>query len=191
MERKIVAIIGVDDKIAFEKIDDSPIPYLEKEFGRLEQSGIFLKDCFIADEDENDIYQRYINYLVEWIERYADDEKMNSPLSFEKWKHRPEILVNSNIINAILDDLGNGEPTENGERTSSYFDFAKADNGYCKACLIERTVDEPNRDGYYELHIINDIRMSDCKLFATKGKSKSELSRLIFNVLQMIKEMQI
>lgn len=188
MERKIVAIIGVDDEIAFEKIDDSPVSYLEKEFGWLEQSGIFLKDCFIADDDETDIYQRYKNYLIEWVERYADDERMNSPLSFEMWKHRPEILVNSNIFNAMIDDLGNGEPTENGERTSSYFDFAKSDNGYCKVCLIERKTRE---DGYYELHIVNDIRMSDCKLFATNGKSKAELSRLVFNVLQMIKEMQI
>jgi len=74
MERKIVAIIGVDDDTAFEKIDDGPVPYLEKEFGWLEQSGIFLKDCFIADDDEDDKWKAYLNYLVEWAFNHQGEE---------------------------------------------------------------------------------------------------------------------
>lgn len=59
MKRKIIALLEVDDDTAFQKIDDGPIPYLEKEMGWLEQSNIFLKDAFIADEDENDEEQAY------------------------------------------------------------------------------------------------------------------------------------
>ena len=74
MERKIVAIIGVDDDTAFEKIDDGPVSYLEKEFGWLEQSDIFLKECFIADDDESNRWQAYLNYLVEWVFNHQGDE---------------------------------------------------------------------------------------------------------------------
>lgn len=74
MERKIVAIIGVDDDTAFEKIDDGPVSYLEKEFGWLEQSNIFLKDCFISDDDEDDKWKAYLNYLVEWAFNHQGDE---------------------------------------------------------------------------------------------------------------------
>ena len=65
--RRIIALLEVDDNTAFQKIDDGPIPYLEQEMGWLEQSNIFLKDAFIADEDENDAEQSYLNYLAAWI----------------------------------------------------------------------------------------------------------------------------
>ena len=51
MERRIIAVLSVDDDKAFWEIDDGPIPYLERELGWLEQSLIFLKDAYIADED--------------------------------------------------------------------------------------------------------------------------------------------
>ena len=66
MKRKIVAIITVDEDTAFKEINDGPVSYLEKEFGWLEESGIFLRDCFIADDDEDDKWQAYLNYLVDW-----------------------------------------------------------------------------------------------------------------------------
>ena len=44
MKRKIAAIVEVDDGIAYKKIDDGPVPYLESEFGWLAPSGISLKE---------------------------------------------------------------------------------------------------------------------------------------------------
>ena len=67
--RKIIALLEVDDDMAFQKINDGPIPYLEQEMGWLEQSQIFLKDAFISDEDENDAEQAYLNYLAELLFR--------------------------------------------------------------------------------------------------------------------------
>ena len=67
MKRKIIALLEVDDDTAFQKIDDGPISYLEKEMGWLEPSNIFLQDAFIDDDDESDAEQAYLNYLAEWI----------------------------------------------------------------------------------------------------------------------------
>ena len=49
--RTIVAIIEVDNERAF-KEGDGPISYLEREFGWLEQSGIFLENARILDDDD-------------------------------------------------------------------------------------------------------------------------------------------
>ena len=50
--RTVIAILEVDDDRAFTEIDDGPIPYLEREMGWLEQSGIFLQNARILDEDD-------------------------------------------------------------------------------------------------------------------------------------------
>ena len=49
--RKIIAIIEVDDDKAIEE-DLGTIDYLEREFGWLNESGIFLEDARILDEDD-------------------------------------------------------------------------------------------------------------------------------------------
>ncbi len=86
MERKIVAIIGVDDDTAFEKIDDDPVPYLEKEFGWLEQSGISLKDCFIADDDKDDKWKAYLRYLVDWaLNPQKEEFAGTTPACYNEW----------------------------------------------------------------------------------------------------------
>ncbi len=89
MKRKIFALLEVDDDTAFQKIDDGPIPYLEKEMGWLEQSQIFLKDAFIADEDENDAEQAYLNYLAAWVFDYLVTGLCEKgPVSFHEWKRK-------------------------------------------------------------------------------------------------------
>lgn len=49
--RKIIAIIAVDDDKAISE-DLGTIEYLEREFGWLNESGIFLEDARILDEDD-------------------------------------------------------------------------------------------------------------------------------------------
>ena len=84
--RQVFAIVEVDADTAFEKIDDGPVSYLEHEFGWLEQSGISLKDCFIADEDEDDRWKAYINYVAEWaFHHQSNDCEGASPISYEEW----------------------------------------------------------------------------------------------------------
>ncbi len=89
MKRKIIALIEVNDNTAFQKIDDGPISYLENEMGWLEQSQIFLEDAFIADEDETDAEQAYLNYLADWIFNHQGDELHESGLAdFSEWKQQ-------------------------------------------------------------------------------------------------------
>ena len=49
----------------FEKIDDGPIAYLEKESGWFAQSGIFITDAAIADADAADLKEAYLVYLCQ------------------------------------------------------------------------------------------------------------------------------
>lgn len=93
MKRKIFALLEVDDDTAFRQIDDGPIPYLEQEMGWLEQSQIFLKDAFIADGDECDAEQAYLNYLAAWVFNCLNTELCRKrPAGFREWK-RQNILV--------------------------------------------------------------------------------------------------
>lgn len=89
MRRKIISLIEVEDDTAFQKIDDGPICYLVKEMGWLEQSQIFLKNAFIADEDEADAEQAYLNYLADWIFNHQGNELHESgPAGFSEWKQQ-------------------------------------------------------------------------------------------------------
>lgn len=89
MKRPIYAYIEVDDDIAFERIDAGPIPYLEKEFAWLDQSGIYLKDAYIADKDESELWQAYLNYLVAWAFEHRNKKHENvSPSSYKVWSER-------------------------------------------------------------------------------------------------------
>lgn len=85
MERKIFALLTVDDDTAFERCDDGPITYLEKKIERLRDDKITLEDAFVADDDECDLWQLYINYIANWaVEHQGDDDKNGvSPMPWD------------------------------------------------------------------------------------------------------------
>lgn len=58
---------------------------VEKEFGWLAQSGINLSDAFIADDDEDDIWYAYVNYIANWV---FNPNKRSSPMSFGEWMEK-------------------------------------------------------------------------------------------------------
>lgn len=49
--RKVIAMLKVDDDRAIEE-NSGTIEYLEREFGWLEQSGVFLQNARILDDDD-------------------------------------------------------------------------------------------------------------------------------------------
>lgn len=51
--RKVVVMVEIDDSLAI-KEDLGTIEYLEREFGWLEQSGVFLRDARILDDDDKE-----------------------------------------------------------------------------------------------------------------------------------------
>lgn len=84
MERTILAYLTVDEDRAFEEAD-GPISYMEREAGWMEQSGIFLKDAAIVDDDAEDPKERYMVYLA----RFAFDHMSNPdvrPMTYEEWR---------------------------------------------------------------------------------------------------------
>lgn len=86
MNRKVFAIIEIDDEIAH-GLDNNYVPdkYLEREFGWLEQSGISLKKQHVFDVKDNTAWRRYINYLIEWAFAHSEDAYQGaSPRRFDK-----------------------------------------------------------------------------------------------------------
>lgn len=186
MERKIFAILNVDEEILLEKEDGTLGDRFEQEMGWVANSGITVDSWMFMDEDEDDLYQQYRNYLVDWVDRQSFIDEQASPLSFEMWQKRPIMLVNSSIAASLIEDLGNGETTQLGERTSTYVMIAKSreqneEPRYCKVALIEREHD-------YELHVINDIDMSPCRIYGC-DRNDAHLRQLLAWLLKKIKEM--
>lgn len=91
-ERQIFAIITVNDDKAFEENDMGPVEYVERElFGWLELSEIGVEEIemVMAEGDSDDVWERYINYVLGWAFEHSGDEKSTeSPLSFNDWKAR-------------------------------------------------------------------------------------------------------
>lgn len=85
MERTVIAYLTIDDDRAFAEIDDGPIAYLEREAGWLEQSGIFLKDAAIADDDAEDPKERYMVYLAKFAFDHLSDPDIH-PMTYEEWR---------------------------------------------------------------------------------------------------------
>lgn len=66
--RKIVAMLVVDDDKAIAE-DLGTIEYLEREFGWLEQSGVFLQSARILDDDDE-----YDTNAIEAAEKIFEEE---------------------------------------------------------------------------------------------------------------------
>ena len=86
--RMVIAKLDVDEDILFDIGYEGIIDGLEKEFGRLSPSGINLEEAFIADEDDEVEFGRYINYVVRWAFKHAMDESEGDDmlLNFAEWK---------------------------------------------------------------------------------------------------------
>ena len=91
MSRKIFAVIEIDEDTARAQDDNyAPGEYFEREFGRLYDNGISLREWLVSDDDDVSAWAQYIDYLIEWgfKNSYNDDENTNppKPLSFKAWR---------------------------------------------------------------------------------------------------------
>lgn len=84
MKRTILAYLTVDEDRAFKEAD-GPISYLEREAGWMEQSGIFLKDAAIVDDDADDPKERYLVYLARFAFDHLGDGRVR-PMTYEQWR---------------------------------------------------------------------------------------------------------
>ena len=80
------------------------------------------------------------------------------------------VIAPKELAEVMMADLGNGPATVNGDRSSTYFLVAKAEErqgAEVTAALIENKAGlEPNEQ-YFSVHLIDDISMKDCELVST------------------------
>lgn len=85
--RRLFVELSVDESRLLDEDDDTIGDRLEQEFGWLEQSGVFLEQYRISDEDDVDDWARYINYLFEWaFEHSYEEDTTMSPYSYAQWE---------------------------------------------------------------------------------------------------------
>lgn len=80
------------------------------------------------------------------------------------------VIAPKELAEAMIADLGNGPTTVNGDRASTYFLVARAEEeqgGEVTAALIENKADLEPSEQFYGVHLIDDISMSDCRLLST------------------------
>lgn len=91
------------------------------------------------------------------------------------------------LAKTLIADLGNGEETWNGDRTSTYFIIARGIGQYehskVYSSLIEEKVGLPTKDWSYSLHIINNIDGTNCEFKHTDSLDEQELVSLLGKVL--------
>jgi len=89
--REFVSVIGLDEDMVSSYSetngynDAPPGEVLEREFGWLHESGIYLWDWAIVDEDVR--WERYLRYLVKWaIDHNGSQYEGMSPACYAEWQ---------------------------------------------------------------------------------------------------------
>lgn len=101
------------------------------------------------------------------------------------------VLITPTQAVSMIADLGNGQTTENGDRSSRYFSIAK---GYphidrtVSVALIENTHGLAADSGYYTLHMIDDVSGEQCKLYHTDDLSEDSLVNLLKEILDTLEK---
>lgn len=100
------------------------------------------------------------------------------------------VLIYPSEAMGLIADLGRGEPTEQGDRTSRYIDIAKwygeKITKTVKIALVEEKAGLPCSEWGYALHIINDVDMANCEMCRTEHLSAGELEALLGRILNAL-----
>lgn len=88
----------------------------------------------------------------------------------------------------MIEDLNRGERTQNGDRVSTYFELAHAEErdpggGGVTVSLIEFVNDLDGDAPYYGLHIIDDVTGADCELRYTEELTEAALVALLKEII--------
>lgn len=86
----------------------------------------------------------------------------------------------------MIADLGNGPTTENGDRSSQYFTIAKGRQHIDRTvsvALIENIHGLPEGEGYYTLHVVDDVSGEPCELYHTDDLGEDSLVSLLKEIL--------
>ena len=85
--RRVFAELSIDEERLIDNDDEKFDARLEEEFGWLEQSGVFFKQLLIGDEEDEEDWARYVNYLFEWAVEHSNVEEASMhPQTYKQWK---------------------------------------------------------------------------------------------------------
>lgn len=82
MERKVVAIMAVEDKYNDGRVVDTAL-YDTNRYCR--NKGIYVDDAMAIDYDSESARERYMSYLAVWMFNNSYDEATNSPMSYDEY----------------------------------------------------------------------------------------------------------
>lgn len=150
---------------------------------------------------------------------FAEDEREAAKMAGEKQMKRADFITGGVKVNSVkefevneartlnkivlvypastaftlIQNLGAGEPTVNGDRTSGYINIATemGRKKYVKATLIEEKNGLPPEDQGYALHIINDIDGTDGVIVRTDRLDEDDLEALLGKILEDLEEGRI
>ena len=109
-------------------------------------------------------------------------------------RNRPRLVCTPReFANQLLDDLGKGPTTVNGDRSSHYFIFARVkddDSIQAVAALIENKALLKPGEQYYSIHVIDNISMSDCNLYSTGDLSRAGLVNALKEIFKEVENRQ-
>ena len=119
-----------------------------------------------------------------WRIRFDDGHHTETD-AFDDELHGPYkdkiTLVAGYIAPSMVVDLQYGQPTENGDRKSQYYDFATVmgRKSFVRVALIEDKVGLPESEQGYRLHVLNDIDEREGYFLLTDSLDEAELVELI------------
>lgn len=95
------------------------------------------------------------------------------------------------LAQKLVESLGKGEPTENGDRSSDYFTMAKSVADATKqvmVSIVENKAGLVPAGQYYSIHVVNDVTEENCKIVDT---DKLSIGSLVETLMFIISDMKV
>ena len=194
--RKIYIEIQLDDSKA-EQEELGTIEYLEREFNWLKDSGIKFNNAFIADDDEDDPYAAYINYVTDWCFNHSGDDVVRKPLlSYYDWvkdyydslskKYDVKLENPWFVADYLINSIGTAPNSTLGNKCSPFLHFYRDKNDIMlSAALEEKKLGLRPEEWHYSLYI-TDNNGNIGEYYSTNSLSEDELANLLKDIFTEI-----
>lgn len=155
------------------------VPYEKRE--KIDQVDQFLVDVFFV------IAQNFSYLLAKAAEEMGYTVEGAKAASSRRPKY---MVVHTADLLAVelISDLGNGPATANGDRSSQYFRIAMGSADIAKEVSVALIEYLPlhkgmSEEGYYGIHIVDDVSGESCNLEFTDDLSEEGLIKLLTEIL--------
>ena len=194
--RKLYVELELDDSKAENK-DLGTIEYLEQEFGWIKESGIKINSAFIADDDEDDPYAAYINYIADWCFNHSGDDVVRKPLlSYYDWvkdyyttlskKYDVKLENPWFVADYLINSIGTAPNSTLGNKCSPFLHFYRDKNDIMlSAALEEKKLGLRPEEWHYSLYI-TDNNGNIGEYYFTNSLAEDELANLLKDIFTEI-----